>query len=185
MYSMAIQIHRKGNFRERMAQCKYRDFLPWAVQERPNPIDLPFGLWTWVVQRKHKFSRVHQVAPMCLHGKAYWRHLGNTIEPSICGGNAFLCQITFDHTSIINSSLWFCIPKIDLWHPTTLEKYMIFIEIWQREFGGIFSGLKWPVVRQKTYIGLLSCSHVAFGNGKDEGHLLYFIMIVSKLSKYL
>jgi len=33
---------------------------------------------------------------MCPHGKAHWRHLANTNEPtvSICGGDAVLCQIT-------------------------------------------------------------------------------------------
>jgi len=25
---------------------------------------------------------------------AHWRHLANTIEPSMCGGDAALCQIT-------------------------------------------------------------------------------------------
>jgi len=25
---------------------------------------------------------------------AHWRHLKNTIEPSVCGGDAVLCQIT-------------------------------------------------------------------------------------------
>jgi len=25
---------------------------------------------------------------------AHWRNLGNTIEPSVCGGDAVLCQIT-------------------------------------------------------------------------------------------
>ena len=39
-----------------------------------EPIELPFGLWTRVGQRKHKFNRIRQVAPMCLHG----RHIGAT-----------------------------------------------------------------------------------------------------------
>jgi len=34
------------------------------------------------------------VAPMCPPMWALWRHLANTIEPSICGGDAVLCQIT-------------------------------------------------------------------------------------------
>jgi len=55
-----------------------------------EPINLPFGLWTWVVRRKHK----------CPHGRAHWRHLApmcpsiaNTIEQSVCGGDAALYQI--------------------------------------------------------------------------------------------
>jgi len=30
---------------------------------------------------------------MCPHGRAQWRHLVNTIEPSVCGVDAILCQI--------------------------------------------------------------------------------------------
>jgi len=29
-----------------------------------EPIDLQFGLWTPVGQRKYKFNRIHQVVPM-------------------------------------------------------------------------------------------------------------------------
>jgi len=31
---------------------------------------------------------------------AYWRHLANTTEPSMCGGDAALCQITLTTCSI-------------------------------------------------------------------------------------
>ena len=55
---------------KRRAHCKYRDFLLWAVQERFEPINLPFGLWTRVGRRKHKFNRVHLVASMCL--QCHW-----------------------------------------------------------------------------------------------------------------
>ena len=58
-------------------------------------IDLPFRLWTWVGQRKHKFNRICQVAPMCPHERAHWRHVVNTIEPPVFGGDVvFLCHIT-------------------------------------------------------------------------------------------
>ena len=57
-------------------------------------IDLPFGLWTRVGRRKHKFNRIRQVAPTCHHGRTDWRNLANTTEPSICGGHAALYQIT-------------------------------------------------------------------------------------------
>jgi len=46
-------------------------------------IDLPLGLWTRVGRRKHKLNRIRQVAPMCPHGRAHWRHLENTIEPNV------------------------------------------------------------------------------------------------------
>jgi len=47
-----------------------------------------------VGRKKHKFNRICQVAPMCPHGRAHWRHLANAIEPFVCGGDAVLCQIT-------------------------------------------------------------------------------------------
>ena len=43
---------------------------------------MSFGLWTWVGPRKHVRDGVH------------WRHLANTIEPSVCDCDAALCQIT-------------------------------------------------------------------------------------------
>jgi len=59
-----------------------------------EPIDLSFGLWTLVGQRKHKFNRIRQVAPMCPRESAHWRHLTNTVRPSVCCGDVSLCQIT-------------------------------------------------------------------------------------------
>ena len=35
-----------------------------------------------------------QSSSMGLHGWTHWCHLANTIEPSVCGGDAALCQIT-------------------------------------------------------------------------------------------
>jgi len=62
-----------------------------------EPVDLPFGLWTWVGRRKHKFNRILQVAPVCPHGKAHWRHLANTTEPSVCGVAVVLTSNYVDH----------------------------------------------------------------------------------------
>jgi len=53
-------------------------------------IEMPFGLWTRVGRRKHKFSRVRQVAPMWPYGRVHWRSLANTIKPSVAGGDAAL-----------------------------------------------------------------------------------------------
>ena len=47
-----------------------------------EPIEMPFRLWTWVGPWKH-----------VLDGGAHWRNLANTIEPSMCGGDAALRQI--------------------------------------------------------------------------------------------
>jgi len=57
-------------------------------------IDLPFGLWTRVGRRKHKFNHICKTAPMCPHGRANRLQPENTIELSVCGGDAALCQIT-------------------------------------------------------------------------------------------
>jgi len=51
-----------------------------------EPIDLPFGLWTRMDRWKHKFNRIRQVAPWCPYGTARWRHMANTIESFVCGG---------------------------------------------------------------------------------------------------
>jgi len=50
-----------------------------------------FGLWTLLGRRKHGFNRIRQVAPMCPHRRAHWRHLANTIEPFVCKCVTFRC----------------------------------------------------------------------------------------------
>jgi len=55
-----------------------------------EPIEMPFGIWTRL-PRKH-----------ILGGGAQWRHVANTIEPSVCGDNAACCQIT-----LITCCYWF------------------------------------------------------------------------------
>jgi len=42
-----------------------------------EPIEMPFGIWTQVGPGKH-----------VLDGGAHWRHLVNTIEPSVCCSDA-------------------------------------------------------------------------------------------------
>jgi len=64
-----------------------------SCAEMAELIDLPFGLWTRMGRRKHKFNRICQVAPKCHLMMAHWRHLAN-IEPSVCSGDEALCQIT-------------------------------------------------------------------------------------------
>jgi len=43
---------------------------------------------------KHKFSRIRPVVPMCPYEKARRRNMANTIELSVCCGDAALRQIT-------------------------------------------------------------------------------------------
>jgi len=49
-------------------------------------IEMLFGLWTLVGPRKH-----------VLDGDAHWCHLANTVEPSMCGGDAVFLSNYFDH----------------------------------------------------------------------------------------
>ena len=76
---MGVQIpHRKGAILgERKAHCehRYRDFLPWAVQERPNwsICHLDWGL-EWAERNKCSivFARLRQCAYMGTHNGASW-----------------------------------------------------------------------------------------------------------------
>jgi len=65
-----------------------------SCEEAAELIDLPFGLWTQVGQIKHKFNHISQVVPMCPYGRVHWNHVATTNEPSICGRDEVLCQIT-------------------------------------------------------------------------------------------
>jgi len=65
-----------------------------------EPIDLPFGFRTRMDEWKHMFDRIRQVAPTCQHGKPHCRHMAKTIELSVCGGDAVLCQITLTTSKI-------------------------------------------------------------------------------------
>jgi len=58
--------------------------------------------------KEAKFNRIRQVAPMCPHGRAYWRDLANTTELSVRGRDALLCQITLTTCS---NRQWLC-PQI-------------------------------------------------------------------------
>jgi len=78
--------------RLRLRQCRRRHSAA-SCAKTAEPIDLRFGLWTRVGSRKHKFNHISQVAPMCPHGRAHWRHPANTTEPSVCGGDAVYVKL--------------------------------------------------------------------------------------------
>jgi len=61
-----------------------------SCAETAEPIDLPFGLWATMGRRKHKCNCICPVVPMCPHGRAHWRHLVNTIEPSVAAMRSYL-----------------------------------------------------------------------------------------------
>jgi len=64
------------------------------------PIEIPFGLWARMGRRNHVLDggaegRCHGNHFLAFYiWDARWRHLANAIEPSMCGGDAALCQIT-------------------------------------------------------------------------------------------
>jgi len=51
-----------------------------------EPIEMLFGLWTWVGPRKHALGE-----------GAHCCHLANTTELSMCGGDAAFLSTYFDH----------------------------------------------------------------------------------------
>jgi len=55
----------------------------------------------WVVDsggpKEAKFNRIRQVAAICPHGRAHWRHLMNTTEVSVCGSDVVFLSNYFDH----------------------------------------------------------------------------------------
>jgi len=53
-----------------------------------EPIDISFGMWTRFGPEKH-----------VLDGGTHWHNQANTIEPSVCGGDAALYQITLTTSS--------------------------------------------------------------------------------------
>ena len=81
---------------ERVAHCKVWGLSAMSCAETAESNHLPFGLWTrlgWAEGSTSSiiFARWSQCAHM---GGHIWRHLANTIEPSVCGGDAVFCQIT-------------------------------------------------------------------------------------------
>jgi len=67
---------------------KYRNTLPWAVQKRLNRSRCYFG---------------------AERGGARWRNLANTIEPSVCGGDAALGQISLTSCLVFSFPLLTCL----------------------------------------------------------------------------
>ena len=45
---------------------------------------MSFGMWTRMDPKEARIS---------LDGGKHWRNMANTIEPSVCGGDAALCHI--------------------------------------------------------------------------------------------
>ena len=72
---------------DRGTHSKVQELSAVSCAKTAELIEVPFGLCIRVGRRMHKFNRTRQVEPMCLHGKTRCRHLANTIELSVCGGD--------------------------------------------------------------------------------------------------
>ena len=73
---------------DRGVHCKVQALSAASCAKTAKPIHFPFRLWTRVGRRMHKFSRICQVAPMCL----------------MEGHVAIICRITLNHPSM--ASMW-------------------------------------------------------------------------------
>jgi len=74
----------RGNYEGRRGtHCKVYGHSTMSYAKTAEPIENPLGVWTRVGPRKH-----------VLGGGAYWRHLANTTELSMCSSDAACYQIT-------------------------------------------------------------------------------------------
>jgi len=64
-------------YRRRATHCKVWPHSAVSCAKTAGPIEMPFGICTSVRSKKH-----------LLGVGACWCHLANTIEPSMCSGNA-------------------------------------------------------------------------------------------------
>jgi len=91
------QTDRQTDGRQHIAKFTFanRDFLSSAMQKWLNRSICHLSCRVGCMgRRKRKFNHTRQIAPMCAHERTHWRHMANTIQPSVCGGDADLCQIT-------------------------------------------------------------------------------------------
>jgi len=97
---------------------------------------------------------------MCHHESTHWRHLANTVEPSICCGNAALCQITLATYFIgfenLSFKLLVCFKHCDNIY------YMLSVSLCRKHdirYHGVFAALlafimQWPILM----CSLIMCS---------------------------
>jgi len=88
-HGMAVILRGKGR-----PIVKYRDTLRSPVRKRLNRSICRLGCELRWAKNSQVQSYSPCGAPVCPHGRTHWRHLANTSEPSVCGSDAVLCQIT-------------------------------------------------------------------------------------------
>ena len=140
---------------ERHAHCKvYRDFLPWAVK-MAEPIDLPFGLWTQVGWRNHKFNHIRKVAPMRLMGG----HIGVIWQIWLTVHLQRRCSLMskyFDHLSLV---------LLGTGDPPSTRQYTTNCTDWRRTFPLDIHNSRWRWTRRlkptqlNSHINVTQISH--------------------------
>jgi len=81
---------------------------------------------------------------LCIWG-AHWRHLANTTEPSVCGGDAALCQI----------SLTTCLQAIDI------KRSLLVLACDHTYSADVGTAVIWACVTvQQLYFGLSSAADI-------------------------
>jgi len=71
-----------------------------SCAQTAGPIEMPFGLWTWVGPRNR------------IRWDAQWHHLKNATEPFVCGGDAASLSNYFDHLlllgriTVLRTQMW-------------------------------------------------------------------------------
>jgi len=72
---------------DRVAWSVSRSVIVESTAKTAESIDMPFGTWSQVGPGNHVSDGSR------IRWGAHWRHLANTIEPSVCGGDAPVRQI--------------------------------------------------------------------------------------------
>jgi len=67
-------------FGKRGVHCEVYRLSAVSCAKMAQPIDLPFGLWTWVGQKKYKFNHICQVAPFCTSAIIFTRWRQSTVH---------------------------------------------------------------------------------------------------------
>ena len=84
----------RGNFEGEGMPRHVRRHSDVNCAKTDEPLEMPFGLWTWVDRRKHKFSRIRHVGPGCPRERqidAIWQIRLNRPSAAV---NAVVCQVT-------------------------------------------------------------------------------------------
>jgi len=63
-------VDRYGLLLYRLSSVVRRCVTLVSPAKAAEPIEMPFGFWTRMGRRKHKFNRICQVVPMCPQGRA-------------------------------------------------------------------------------------------------------------------